>query len=62
MEELKSIPVWDQFYKITLYIAWLLLKTRNGNRYILVVINQYSKWVKAKVVTKHETQIIVHFF
>jgi hypothetical protein len=62
IKEFKSIHVWDQFYRITLYTTWSLPKTRNGNRCILVVINHYSKWVKTKAITKHEARIIVNFF
>jgi hypothetical protein len=62
MEEFRSIHVWGQFYTITLYTTWPLLKTRNGNRYILVVINHYLKWVKVKAIVKHEARIITNFF
>jgi len=39
IEELKSIFVWDQFYRVALDIVGLLPETNNGNRYTLVAID-----------------------
>jgi hypothetical protein len=49
------------FYRVTLDITWLLLGTLNGNRYILVAIDHYSKWVEGNTVVKHEAQIVAKF-
>jgi hypothetical protein len=38
-EELKSIPICDLFYRIAMDIAGPLLKTKLGNKYILVAID-----------------------
>jgi hypothetical protein len=39
IEELKSILVWDQFYRVALDTARSLPKTNNGNRCTLVAID-----------------------
>jgi hypothetical protein len=43
VEDLKNIPICDLFYKVALDITEPLLKTKNGNKYILVAIDHYSK-------------------
>ncbi len=48
-EELKSIPVCDMFYRVAMDNTGPLLKTKSGNMYILVAIDHYSKWCKAKL-------------
>jgi len=50
VEDFKCILVWDHFYTIVLDITHPLLEINNGNWYILVSIDHYSKWVKAKVI------------
>jgi hypothetical protein len=60
-EELKSIPVCDLFYRVALDIAGPLSETRSGNRYILVVIDHYSKWCEAKAVADHGTKTAAKF-
>jgi hypothetical protein len=57
IEELKSIHVWDEFYRVAFNTIGLLPETNNGNRYILVVIDHYFKWVEAKVVVEHELML-----
>jgi len=39
IEEMKSIPVCDLFYRVALDTTGLLLETKNGNRYALVAID-----------------------
>lgn len=43
LEDFKSIPIWDQFHQIALDIIEPLPETHNGNKYILVAIEHYSK-------------------
>jgi hypothetical protein len=38
-----------------------LPKTYNGNRYILVAIDHYSKWCKAKAFVDHDAKIVTRF-
>jgi hypothetical protein len=52
-EKLKSIHVCELFYKVVMDIVGPLLETKSRNKYILVAINHYSKWCKAKVVVDH---------
>ncbi len=35
--ELKTIPIWDQFYRVALDIVGPFLETKLGNRYVLVL-------------------------
>jgi hypothetical protein len=60
-EELKSIHVCDLFYRIVMDTARPLLETKLGNKYILVVINHYSKWCEAKAVSNHGAKTITRF-
>jgi len=43
-EEMKSIPICDFFYCVMLDTTKPLLDTKDGNKYVLVTINHYSKW------------------
>jgi hypothetical protein len=47
IKKMKSIPICNLFYRVTMDIARPLLKTTNGNKYVLVVIDHYSKWCEA---------------
>jgi hypothetical protein len=38
-----------------------LLETKHGNKYVLVVINHYSKWCETKAVVDHNVETIVKF-
>ncbi len=60
-EKLRNIPIWDQFYKVALNNVRPLLETYNGNIYILVAIDHYSKWCKAKEIVNHDVEIIARF-
>jgi len=39
----------------------LLFETCNGNKYILVAIDHYSKWCEAKIVVDHDVETITRF-
>jgi len=58
---LKSIPVCDLFYQVALDTAGPLPETKSGNRYILVAIDHYSKWCKAKAVADHGAKTAARF-
>jgi hypothetical protein len=44
IEEMKSIHICDLFYHVAMDIIGPLPKTINGNKYVLAVIDHYSKW------------------
>jgi hypothetical protein len=60
-ERLKSIPVYDLFYRVAMDTAGPLPKTKAGNKYILVAINHYSKWCEAKAVADHGARTTARF-
>jgi hypothetical protein len=43
VEDLKNIPMCDMFYKVTFDTTRPLPKTTQGDKYILVAIDHYSK-------------------
>ncbi len=47
IEKMKNILVCDLFYHVAMDIVGPLPKTLNGNKYVLVVIDHYSKWCEA---------------
>jgi len=60
-EQLKNIPICDLFHRVALDIAGPLPETKSGNRYILVAIDHYSKWCKAKAVADHSAKTASRF-
>ncbi len=44
VEDMKSTPICDLFYQVALDTSRPLLETFNGNKYVLVAIDHYSKW------------------
>jgi hypothetical protein len=61
MEGMKSIPMCDLFYRMVLDIARPLTKTLNGNKYVIVAIDHYSKWCEARPMKEHDVVIIAKF-
>jgi hypothetical protein len=39
----------------------LLFETYNGNKYIFMTINHYSKWWEAKAMVDHDVETIAKF-
>jgi hypothetical protein len=60
--ELKSIPIWDQFFKIIFDTIGPFLETKHGNLYVLVAIDHYSKWCEVKVVMNNDVETDAIFF
>jgi len=58
---MKNILVYDLFYKVTLDIARRLLETKDGNRYVIVAIDHYSKWCEARPVRDCDAAIVTRF-
>jgi hypothetical protein len=48
IEEMKSIPICNLFYHVAMDIVRPLPETTNGNKYVFVVIDHYSKWYEAQ--------------
>jgi hypothetical protein len=60
-ERLKSILVYDLFYRVAIDIAGPLPETKAGNKYILVAIDHYSKWCETKAVADHGAKTEARF-
>jgi hypothetical protein len=61
IEEMKSIPTCDLFYRVALNTVGPLPKSTNGNKYVLVTIDHYSKWCEARPIKEHDAYIVVKF-
>ncbi len=61
IEKMKSIPICDLFYRVALDIVGPLLETTNGNKYVLVAIDHYSKWCETRHVQEHGAYIVTKF-
>jgi hypothetical protein len=57
-EELKNTLVCEPLYRVALDIVGPLLETKARNKYILVAIDDYSKWCETKVVLNHKVKTI----
>jgi hypothetical protein len=60
-EELKNILVFALFFRVALDIVGPFLETKTRNKFILVAIDDYSKWCEAKVVLDHGVKTIARF-
>jgi hypothetical protein len=60
-EKLKSIHVCALFYKVVMDSTRPLPKTKLRNKYILVAIDHYSKWCKAKAAVNHGAKTTAKF-
>jgi hypothetical protein len=58
VKEMKSILVCDLFYRVALDIVGPLPETKNGNMYVLVVIDRYSNWCETRLVKDHDVATI----
>jgi hypothetical protein len=61
IKEMKSIPLCDLFYRVALDTNGPLQETTNGNKYVLVVIDHYSKWCEAQPIKEHGAYIVAKF-
>ncbi len=61
VEEMKSILVYDLFYKVALDTTGPLLEIKDGNMYVLVTIDHYSKWCEARPIKDHDVAIAARF-
>jgi hypothetical protein len=58
---MKSIPVRDLFYRVTLDIVGPLPKTSINNKYVLVVVDHYFKWCEMHLIKDHDAIIMARF-
>jgi len=61
IEELRTIPILNQFYQVALNTNGHLPKTNSGNKYIFVAVDHYSKWVEAKAIANHGVKTTARF-
>jgi len=61
VENLKNIPICDQFYKVALVTTIPLPNTNKGNKYIFVAIDHYSKWCETKAIPNHTIATATRF-
>jgi hypothetical protein len=61
IKEMKSIPICNLFYRVTLDTTGPLPKITNGNKYVFVVIDHYSKWCEARPIKEHDAYNVVEF-
>ncbi len=50
MEGMKNIFMCDVFYQMVLEIIRHALETFSGNKYVIVVIDHYSKWCETHLI------------
>jgi hypothetical protein len=60
-KEMKSIPVCELFYRVVLDTIGPLPKTKTWNKYILVVVDHYSKRCETKAMANHGAKIVAKF-
>jgi hypothetical protein len=60
-EELHPIPVQGPFHKIGIDIKGPLPITSNGNRYILVAMDYFTKWPEAKAIPNTKAETVAKF-
>jgi len=61
IEETKNILICKFFYRVAMDPIGPLPKITNGNKYVLVAIDHYSKWCEAWLVKEHDGCTIVKF-
>jgi hypothetical protein len=58
---MKIIPICDLFYCVAMDIVGPLPETMNGNKYVLVTIDHYSKWCETWYVKEHDVCTTIKF-
>jgi hypothetical protein len=58
---MKNILVCELFYQVILDTAGSLPETKSGKKYILVVVDHYSKWCEAKAMADHGAKTTTKF-
>jgi len=61
IEKMKNISIYDFFYCVTFNTVGPLLETIDGNKYVLVAIDHYSKWGETLLVKEHDVFIATKF-
>ncbi len=61
VEEMKNIFIYDLFYMVALDTTRPLPETKDGNMYVLVAIDHYSKWCEVKPTKDHDAATAARF-
>jgi transposase-like protein len=61
IKKMKSIPICDLFYRVALDTLGPLPQITNGNKYVLIAIDHYSKWCETRHVKEHDVYIAAKF-
>lgn len=61
VENLKSKPLSDLFLKVVLDTIGPFPKKEAKNKYIIIVIDHYSKWCVARTILDHIIAIVTKF-
>jgi hypothetical protein len=61
IKEMKNIPISNFFYRVAMDTTRPLPKTTNGNKYVFITIDHYSKWCETRPVKEHDVCIVTKF-
>lgn len=61
IEKMKSIPICDLFYWVILDTSRSSLKIIDGNKYVCIAIDHYSKWCGTQPIKEHDALTITKF-
>jgi hypothetical protein len=59
--EMKNIPICDLFHMVALDTAGPLLEIKDGNKYVLITIDDYAKWCEVRRVKDHDVATTARF-
>ena len=60
--KLQSLPIMGMFYRWSLDLAGPLPISKRGNRFVLVMIEHFSKWIELVVLPRKESSLVADAF